>query len=128
MALLNLVYRDQLFPREAYKLAFEALLAGVGDKRACRTMVALLALAHDRACEAELAEAITADLDAGQLPDLDRLRQRFQPSSTAVPEIRIEMPSLDSYDELARVTPATASDGMTSTMEVMPKACAGGVA
>jgi hypothetical protein len=60
MALLNLVYRDQLFPREAYSKAFEALLASVGDKRACRTMVGLLALAHDRACEAELAEAITA--------------------------------------------------------------------
>ena len=101
MALLNLVYRDQLFPREAYRRAFEALLAGVGDKRACRTMVALLALAHDRACEAELAEAITADLDAGRLPDLASLRERFQPPATAVPEIRIEMPSLDSYDELA---------------------------
>jgi hypothetical protein len=101
MALLNLVYRDQLFPREAYSKAFDALLASVGDKRACRTMVGLLALAHDRACEAELAEAITADLDAGQLPDLDRLRERFQPPATAVPEIRIEMPSLDSYDELA---------------------------
>ena len=27
MALLNLVYRDQLFPRRAYARAFEALLA-----------------------------------------------------------------------------------------------------
>ena len=105
MALLNLVYRDQLFPREAYSQAFEALLAGVGDKRACRTMVALLALAHERACEAELADAITADLDAGQLPDLDRLRERFQPPPTIVPEITIEMPELDSYDDLARVAP-----------------------
>jgi transposase InsO family protein len=105
MALLNLVYREQLFPREAYKLAFEALLAGVGDKLACRTMVGLLALAHDRACEAELAAAITDDLDAGRLPDLASMRERFQPPATAVPEIRIEMPSLDSYDELASVTP-----------------------
>jgi hypothetical protein len=60
MALLNLVYRDQLFPRAAYALAFEALLAGTGEKPACRTMVGLLALAHDRACEAELADAIVA--------------------------------------------------------------------
>ena len=28
MALMNLVYRDQLFPRRAFALAFEALLAG----------------------------------------------------------------------------------------------------
>jgi hypothetical protein len=56
MALLNLVYREQLFPRRAYQHAFEALLAGDSEKQACRTMVGLLALAHDRACEAELAE------------------------------------------------------------------------
>ena len=87
MALLNLVYRDQLFPRRAYARAFEALLAGEGEKRACRTMVGLLALAHDRACEAELADAIDAELDAGRLPDLDRLRDRFRPDPAAIPTL-----------------------------------------
>ena len=38
-----------------YRRAFEALLAGDSEKPACRTMVGLLALAHERACEAELA-------------------------------------------------------------------------
>jgi Mu transposase-like protein len=66
MALLNLVYREQLFPRRAYQRAFEALLANDSEKRACRTMVGLLALAHDRACEAELAEAINAELACRQ--------------------------------------------------------------
>ena len=60
MALPNLVYRDQLFPRPAYRKAFEALRAEVGDKRACKVTVELLALAHDRACEAELAQVIDA--------------------------------------------------------------------
>ena len=128
MALLNLVYREQLFPREAYKRAFEALLASVGDKRACRTMVGLLALAHDRACEAELADLIAEDLDAGRLPDLERLRERFGPQTADVPEIRIEMPSLDTYDELVSVmridgevggTHATTDNGSTSCVEVM---------
>jgi hypothetical protein len=66
MALLNLVYRDQLFPRRAYARAFEALLARESEKHACRTMVGLLALAHDRACEAELAHAIEADRRTGK--------------------------------------------------------------
>src|SRR3954470_18818433 len=78
MALLNMVYRDQLFPRRAYARAFEALVASASEKQACRTMVGLLALAHDRACEAELGHAIEADLDGGRLPDLDRLRDRFE--------------------------------------------------
>src|SRR5882762_2035341 len=69
--------REQLFPRRAYQRAFEALLTSDGEKRACRTMVGRLALAHDRACEAELAEAIDVELDAGRLLDLDILGRRF---------------------------------------------------
>ncbi len=50
MALLNLVYRDQLFPREAYRRAFNVLRKRLPDKKACRIMVDLLALAHERGC------------------------------------------------------------------------------
>ena len=55
MALSTWSIASSSFPRRAYQRAFEALLASEGEKRACRTMVGLLALAHDRACEAELA-------------------------------------------------------------------------
>jgi hypothetical protein len=58
MALLNLVYRDQLFPRPAYPRAFEAVLAKHGEKHACRTI--LLGLAHERACEAELCRTVSS--------------------------------------------------------------------
>ena len=103
MALLNLVYRDQLFPRPAYARAFEALCADVGGKRACKVTVELLALAHDRTCEAELAEIIDADLDAGQLPDIDLLRARFGPAPGSVPDIEVELVPLSAYDELAAI-------------------------
>jgi hypothetical protein len=103
MALINLVYRDQLFPRRAYARAFEALLAKESEKQACRTMVGLLALAHDRACEAELAHAIEAGLDAGALPDLDRLRDRFKPDQAVIPHVAVELVPLSAYDELAAV-------------------------
>ena len=110
MALLNLVYRDQLFPRRAYARAFDKLLAERGDKHACRTMVGLLALAHDRACEAELAAAIDADLAVGGLPDLDRLRDRFRPQ-TVMPAVAVDLAPLSAYDELATIRPGA---------EVMP--------
>ena len=103
MALINLVYRDQLFPRRAYARAFAALLAKESEKQACRIMVGLLALAHDRACEAELAQTIDAGLDAGDLPDLDRLYQRFTPDRTAIPNVAVELVPLSAYDELAAV-------------------------
>jgi hypothetical protein len=108
MALLNLVYREQLFPRRPYRRAFEALLAGDSERPACRTMVGLLALAHERACEAELAQAIDIELDAGRLPDLDALCRRFAPNPDGFPEVTVEQVSLHLYDELGTVWPGGA--------------------
>jgi transposase InsO family protein len=105
MALAHLVYRDQLFPRPAYARAFETLQAGLGDKRACKILVELLALAHERACEGELAEILTADLDAGRTPDLAALHAYFSPRATA-PEVTIKLAPLDLYNELSCMAPA----------------------
>ncbi|CCD90925.1 putative insertion sequence ATP-binding protein y4iQ/y4nD/y4sD (modular protein) [Bradyrhizobium sp. ORS 375] len=101
MALANLVYRDQLFPRSAYRRAFETLRDRYDDRHACKVVVELLALAHELACEAQLAEAISADLDAGRLPDLVALRLRFRPEQASVPDIAVELAPLAVYDELA---------------------------
>ena len=101
MALANLVYRDQLFPRAAYKRAFDALRERGDDKRACKITVELLALAHENACEGELARAITAELDARRLPDLAVLRARFRPQTATVPIVAVELAPLGVYDELA---------------------------
>ena len=108
MALLNLVYRDQLFPRRAYRKAFDALLAGAGEKAACKTMVSLLALAHERACEAELAAAIEQELDAGRLPDLTALTERFAPKTQTAPNIVVALPELAVYDAIASYEGAAA--------------------
>ena len=103
MALKNLVYRDDLFPRPAYARAFEVLQQKVGDKRACKLTVELLALAHERTCEAELAVSIEEELDAGRLPDLAILRERFGPSPASVPVVKVTFVPLSVYDELAAV-------------------------
>ena len=101
MALLNLVYRDQLFPRRAFALAFEALLAALGERPACRAIVGILALAHERACEAELALALQADLDQGVLPHLPALIERFRPTDAALSLVVVTPPSLAIYDQIA---------------------------
>lgn len=41
--------------------------------------VELLALAHDRGCERELAEELARTLDAGDLPDLATMQALFGP-------------------------------------------------
>ena len=100
MALLSLVYRDQLFPRDAYRRTFDRLLEKLPEKSACRLMVDLLALAHDRGCEAELASILTDDLAANQLPDMAALRERFAPDPAALPEVVVHLAPLSSYEEL----------------------------
>jgi len=100
MALLNLVYRDQLFPREAYRLTFEQLREHLTDREACRSMVDLLSLAHDRSCEAQLAEMLAAGLAAHQLPDLPALRACFGPDPDRIPVVVVQLASLSAYETL----------------------------
>jgi transposase InsO family protein len=100
MALLNLVYRDKLFPRPAYRRAFETLVTQLPEKQACKITVELLALAHDRGCERELADELDRVLGAGQLPDLAALRQKFGPNPAELPTVTVLQVSLESYDAL----------------------------
>ena len=100
MALSNLVYRDQLFPREAYRLTFERLCDQLPERAACKTMVELLSLAHERTCEAQLAQALEQCLAQGQLPDLNALRARFSPDPARLPQVRVHLPALRDYEAL----------------------------
>lgn len=100
MALLNLVYRAQLFPRDAYRRTFERLLEHMAERPACRIMVELLALAHDRGCEAELADILADDLVAARLPDMTALHQRFAPDPASLPAVVVQLTPLAAYDIL----------------------------
>ena len=100
MALMGLVYRDQLFPRRVFRDMFAALLEQTGDKQACRMTVDLLALAHDRGCEAELAAQLEEDLRQNRLPDIAALRALFAPPSGSLPGVEVQLAELSSYDLL----------------------------
>ena len=106
MALLNLVYRDQLFPREAYRRTFETLLEQLPERQACRIAVDLLAMAHDQGCERELAEVLDVERKAGRLPDMNALRARFAPDPQSLPDVAVHLQPLHSYDHLFHVEPA----------------------
>ncbi len=99
-ALLHLVYRAQLFPRDAYRQTFDRLLEQMPERPACQLMVDLLSLAHDRGCEADLAAILLADLGAGRLPDLAGLRERFAPDPTTLPEVVVRLIPLSAYEAL----------------------------
>jgi hypothetical protein len=102
-ALANLVYRDQIFPRSEYRRCWEAIEAAMPRAEACRLMVGLLWLAHDQACEADLAAALAASLDAGEMPVLKDLRTRFQRSADEPEDVPVQMPAVAAYDALLAV-------------------------
>ena len=104
-ALCNSVYRDNLFPRTEYSEAWKVLQRDLPRRDACRRMVDLLFLAHERACEAELAHLLTADLADGTLPDPDALTLRLTPRQMTLPkDVAVAHPSLASFDALLGVS------------------------
>jgi hypothetical protein len=109
MALLNLVYRDQLFPREAYRRTFERLRERLTDRQACKLMVELLSLAHERACEAELAAVLDEDLAARRVPDMNALRARFAPDPALLPAVHVTLAPLTAYEVLISQTEGEAA-------------------
>jgi hypothetical protein len=100
MALLNLVYRDRLFPREAYRQTFDLLVERLAERQACRIMVELLGLAHERGCESELADELAACLKERKLPDMAAIRARFAPDPAKLPDIVVRLAPLDLYETL----------------------------
>jgi hypothetical protein len=100
MALLNLVYRDQLWPRQAYRDMFDYLCERLTERGACKLMVELLSIAHERACEAQLATLLIEDLAADRLPDLKNLRGRFAPDLASMPEVTVHLTPLTLYEAL----------------------------
>jgi hypothetical protein len=100
MALLNLVYRDQLWPRDAYRHMFDHLCERLSERAACKLMVELLSIAHERGCEAQLATLLTEDLAADRLPELKALRERFAPDLASLPEVTVHLVPLSVYEAL----------------------------
>lgn len=100
MALAGLVYRDQLFPREAYRHAFEQLRGASGERVACHVLVELLSIAHERGVEAEIAAALSCTLEAGEMPDIAQFRQRFVPTEQPLPTVKVTLPELSEFDTL----------------------------
>ena len=99
-AFKGLAFRDALFPREAYRRMWEQLDARLTQRKACHTIVALLEMAARDGVEAVLAQRLEALLAAGELPDVERLREEFAPRTAELPHVRVEMPSVGIYDAL----------------------------
>lgn len=99
-ALARSVLRDALFPRSEYLQMWTRLRAALPEAVACRLMVGLLDLAGNGGCEEALARCLAALLAAGDLPDLEQLREEMAPRPARYQDVTVVLPALASYDLL----------------------------
>jgi hypothetical protein len=99
-AFRGLVFRDDLFPREAYRRTWERLDQALSPRNACKVIVGLLELAGNYGVEAELAQRLDVLLELGDLPDLEALFAEFAPRQAECPIVLVEMPDASIYDAL----------------------------
>lgn len=96
------VLRDAVFPRAVYRQTWDRLAAARPEREACKTMVGLLVLAAD-GHEAQLAGELEQLIELDQLPNLLALTEMLAPPNSEVPDVVVELPSLESYDALIEV-------------------------
>ena len=73
----DFVHLDDFFPREEYQLIYQRTLEDRPAVAACRYVIGLLTIAHEKNCEQELATAIKGYLDDEQLPSLYTVQRQF---------------------------------------------------
>ena len=99
-AFKGLVFRDALFPREAYRRTWEQLDARLTQRQACQSIVALLEMAARDGVEGVLAQRLDTLLAIGELPDVQRLSEEFAPRKAELPTVTVEIPPASRYDAL----------------------------
>lgn len=99
-AFKGLVFRDDLFPRQAYRRMWEQLELKLTQRQACQTIVALLEMAAHDGVEAVLAQRLDVLMVAGELPDVKRLREEFATRKAELPQVTVEIPPASKYDAL----------------------------
>ncbi|MCZ2104787.1 MAG: IS21 family transposase [Burkholderiales bacterium] len=103
-ALARWALRDAMFPRSEYARCWREMADRLPERQACRLMVDLLDLAERAGVTAELAVQLQAALDAGELPDIAALRERFlPPRALQMLQVSVVLPEAAVYDRLLGV-------------------------
>ncbi len=92
-------YRDDLFPTQTFRDAFEALDKALDQRKADIEYLRLLHLAATT-MESSVETELRRQLDADALPNADEVRDRVAPDEPEIPHINVPVAELSSYDEL----------------------------
>jgi len=93
-------YRDDLLPDEVYKAVWQKLDKEMEPRKACKTIVGILALAHRADCEEQLGATLQKIISQQKLPSLLELQNKFEKRETIIPAVSVTQPPSASYDVL----------------------------
>ncbi len=97
-------FRDDLLPGETYKTVWAWLDREMEPRKACKTMVGILALAHRADCESRLGACLQRKMTMKSLPCLHELQKKFEArEQTATAEVTVNQPLPASYDALLAI-------------------------
>ena len=92
-------YRDDLFPSQTFRRAFEILDRKLGQRQADIEYLRLLHLAATT-MESDVERELRRQLDADALPSADKVRDCVAPVEPEIPDVSIPDAELSAYDEL----------------------------
>jgi hypothetical protein len=86
--------RDDLFPDETYKEVWSWLDKELEARKACKTMVGILALAHRADCEKQLGVYLQKLMSSSTLPSPLDLQNKFESREQGVPNVQVNQPGI----------------------------------
>lgn len=92
-------YREELFPSEVFRRAYDTLTESLSERAADVEYLRILQLAA-KTMESEVEEALSLLLDTDELVRADQVKDLVAPERPEVPEIAAPVVEFQSYDEL----------------------------
>lgn len=92
--------RDDLLPNELYKALWGWLDLEMEPRKACKTMVGILALANRADCEHQLGDYLQTMMARQTVPCLVDLQHKFDKKRKNIPDIAVQQPLAASYNDL----------------------------
>lgn len=79
--------RDDLLPNDTYKAVWAWLDKSMNPRKACKTIVGILSLAHRADCEEQLGEYLQVMMDKQTIPSLVELQRKFDKQQSNIPKV-----------------------------------------
>lgn len=92
--------RDDLLPNDTYKAVWSWLDKSIDPRKACKTIVGILALAHRADCEKELGDYLQSMMDKQTIPSLLDLQRKFDKQQSNIPNVAVKQQPVAVYNSL----------------------------